>query len=109
MPVMASFREHKNAMTVAEVAELLSVSERQIYQMATDDEIPHFKIGSAVRFDPCLLAAWLEGQISMSSGKEPPFDPLVRKIAAEETLRRDREFGQQQFKTLQEKRASKAN
>jgi len=48
------------AMTVDEVAALLKVSSRHVYQLVKDGKIPHFKVGSAVRFDPDDLAAWLQ-------------------------------------------------
>lgn len=42
----------KSALTVAEVAEMLNVSKRLVYQLVSAGEIPHFKVGSAVRFEP---------------------------------------------------------
>jgi excisionase family DNA binding protein len=46
--------------TVEELANLLSVSERHIYALVHDGQIPHLRIGTAVRFDPLVLCAWLE-------------------------------------------------
>lgn len=52
----------RTAMTVAEVAELLQVSQRHIYQLVQDGHVPHLMIGKAIRFDPDQLGAWLKKQ-----------------------------------------------
>jgi excisionase family DNA binding protein len=57
----------KSAMTVAQVAEILSVSERLIYQLVAAGEVPHFRIGAAVRFEPKTLSAWLNEKLQASS------------------------------------------
>jgi excisionase family DNA binding protein len=48
-----------SALTVADVAELLNVSERQVYKLVAEHRIPCFKIGGSIRFDPFGLALWL--------------------------------------------------
>jgi excisionase family DNA binding protein len=63
----------KTAMNVAEVAALLSVSERLVYQLVSIGEIPHFRVGSAVRFDPAPLLKWLREKMH-ASGKEAEFE-----------------------------------
>jgi excisionase family DNA binding protein len=45
------------ALTVKDVAETLNVSPRLIYQLVQIGEIPHFKVGKAVCFDPHALSA----------------------------------------------------
>ena len=50
----------RSAMTVKELAEKLSLSEREIYKLAATNQIPHFKIGSSIRFDPAAVLEWLE-------------------------------------------------
>jgi excisionase family DNA binding protein len=47
------------ALTVEQLAVLLSMSKRTIYEHAASKRIPCFKIGSSVRFDPDELANWL--------------------------------------------------
>jgi excisionase family DNA binding protein len=47
------------ALTVADVAELLNISERQVYKLVAEYRIPCFKIGGSIRFDPCAVAVWL--------------------------------------------------
>ncbi len=41
------------------VAERLSVSPRMVRKMIAERRIPHFKVGSLVRFDPGDLDDWL--------------------------------------------------
>ena len=53
------------ALTVAEVAVLLNVSERQVYKLAADGRIPCFKIGNSIRFDPAAFASWLRAAEKM--------------------------------------------
>lgn len=46
----------------ARVAELLSVSERYVYQMASEGRIPCVKVGRSVRFRPSEIDAWLDSR-----------------------------------------------
>jgi excisionase family DNA binding protein len=39
-----------SALTVSDIAELLNISERQVYKLAAENGIPSFKIGGSVRF-----------------------------------------------------------
>jgi excisionase family DNA binding protein len=61
------------ALTVSEVAEILNISERQVYKLVSESVIPSFHIGSSIRFDPSLIAAWLRQKaapISVLPGEE---------------------------------------
>ena len=49
-------------MTPAEVAELLGFAAGTILDWAEADRIPHFKIGTALRFRQSEVEAWLEEQ-----------------------------------------------
>jgi excisionase family DNA binding protein len=59
MNLADSLDTRTKALTVPEVAELLNISERQVYKLAASNRIPSFKIGGSVRFDPSTFAAWL--------------------------------------------------
>ena len=37
------------ALTVSDIAELLNISERQVYKLAAEHRIPCFKIGGCIR------------------------------------------------------------
>ena len=47
------------AMKVSELTELLGVDDKHIYRMAARGQLPSFRVGGAVRFDPQEVANWL--------------------------------------------------
>jgi excisionase family DNA binding protein len=53
------------ALRVGDVATLLNLSERQIYKLAAENLIPHFRISGSIRFDPATLAGWLRQKMSV--------------------------------------------
>lgn len=48
--------------TVGEVAHFLAVSESWVYQAARSRAIPSVRVGSAVRFDPSAIRAYVRGE-----------------------------------------------
>jgi excisionase family DNA binding protein len=70
-----------NALTVSDVAELLKVSERQVYKLAAENLIPSFKVGGSVRFDPATIAAWLRQKIGPSSVRPADISRGTRRIS----------------------------
>ncbi len=54
----------KHALVVTDIAELLSISERQVYKLVAKHRIPCFKIGGSIRFDPVAISAWLRQKMS---------------------------------------------
>lgn len=67
MDLADSLEKRTTALTVSDVAALLSISERQVYKLAQDGNIPCFKIGGSVRFDPSAFAAWLRQRMGPAS------------------------------------------
>jgi len=69
-------------LTTREVADLLRVKERKVYDLAAADEIPHRRITGKLLFPAQELRAWIEGTDG-SAGKERPnvlagsHDPLL--------------------------------
>jgi len=62
------------AMKVAELCELLGVDDKHIYRMAARGQLPSFRVGGAVRFDPHEVANWLRlkyGDQSLPAKKSP--------------------------------------
>lgn len=59
------------ALTVSEVAGLLSVSQRQVYKLAAEHRIPCFKIGGSIRFDPLAISTWLRNKMAPASVELP--------------------------------------
>lgn len=53
-------RAFDRAMTVKDVAKLFSVEKGTIYKRARSGDIPSFRVGTSVRFDPKALADWHE-------------------------------------------------
>jgi excisionase family DNA binding protein len=49
---------------VTDIAELLSISERQVYKLVAKHRIPCFKIGGSIRFDPVAISAWLHQKMA---------------------------------------------
>lgn len=50
------------ALTAKDVSKLLQMDTDTIYKAARRGEIPSFRIGTSVRFDPKNLAEWYERQ-----------------------------------------------
>jgi excisionase family DNA binding protein len=54
----------RRALLVTDIAELLSISERQVYKLVAAHRIPCFKIGGSIRFDPLAISVWLRQKMS---------------------------------------------
>ncbi len=59
MTLIQLLESRKKALTVHEVAELLGVSDKHIYEMTADGTLPAFYVGRSVRLDPQDIADWL--------------------------------------------------
>ena len=70
--MLEELKAKRSAMTVKEVAEILSLSQREIYKLAASNQIPHFKIGSSVRFEPSMVLVWLEERMLMPTARRSP-------------------------------------
>lgn len=62
MSLIEIIRGKQEALRVRDLAQVLGVSQQQIYKMAANGEIPSFKVANAVRFDPQETADWLKGK-----------------------------------------------
>ena len=58
------------AMKVSELTELLGVDDKHIYRMAARGQMPSFRLGGAVCFDPQEVAKWLRSKYGAE--KKPP-------------------------------------
>ena len=54
----------RRALVVTDIAELLSISERQVYKLVAAHRIPCFKIGGSIRFDPVAISGWLRQKMA---------------------------------------------
>ena len=60
MSLVEILRGKQEALRVRDLAQILGVSQQQIYKMAANGDIPSFKVANAVRFDPQEAADWLK-------------------------------------------------
>lgn len=58
---------NENLIGVPELAERLGVSASLIYKLVEAKQIPHYRIASAIRFDPADIDAWLAKSGSRSA------------------------------------------
>ncbi len=68
--------------TTKEVAELLRVKERKVYDLAAAGEIPHRRITGKLLFPSAEVLAWIEGRSGDAPSERPPVltgshDPLL--------------------------------
>jgi len=47
-------------LTLPNLAQLLQLSKSKVYKLVERGEIPHYRIGSSIRFDPDEIRVWLE-------------------------------------------------
>src|SRR5947208_3633363 len=59
MTLIERLERRQEALTVQQVAELLRVSDKHIYEMTADGSLPAFHVGRSIRLDPQDIADWL--------------------------------------------------
>jgi excisionase family DNA binding protein len=69
MSILKKLREQTRPLGVKEVAELFDVTESTIQRWIRRGEIPAIRVSDTIRFDPGVLADWIE-QRSIA-GREP--------------------------------------
>src|SRR5947209_4620021 len=72
MTLIQILESRREALTVQEVAELLGVSDKHIYEMIADGRLPAFRVGRSVRLDPQDVADWLRAKrpVAANTGKQ---------------------------------------
>jgi excisionase family DNA binding protein len=58
--------------TAAEVSALTKLATSTIYEGVRDGEIPHLRIGHAIRFRPADVKAWLDSHVKPGRSRELP-------------------------------------
>lgn len=53
---------HKKALTVAELAGVLTLSSKQVHALVAKGYIPSYRIAESIRFDPVRVGSWLRSQ-----------------------------------------------
>jgi len=69
MTLVEQLRAHETALTVADLAQLLGVAIRTVYKEVEDGRIPFFRLRTSIRFDPGLIADWLQAKMPPQSFK----------------------------------------
>ncbi len=67
MTLIDRLEGRQEALTVQEVADLLGVSDKHIYEMTADGTLPSFHVGRSIRLDPQEVADWLRRKKSPAS------------------------------------------
>jgi excisionase family DNA binding protein len=70
--MLEELKAKRSAMTVKEIADILSLSPREIYRLAATNQIPHFRIGASVRFDARTVLVWLESRMQTPATRYSP-------------------------------------
>ncbi len=68
MSILKKLREQTRPLGVKEIAELFDVSEATIQRWVRRGEIPAIRVSDTIRFDPSILADWIE-QRSIASAE----------------------------------------
>ena len=71
--MLEELKAKRSAITVKELAGVLNLSSREIYRLAATNQIPHFRIGASVRFEPKMISAWLEARMQMPATRYSPY------------------------------------
>ena len=57
---------------IAEVCELLNISRTHCYELITRGELPHVRLGNALRIPECLLDQYLASRAVLPPGQRWP-------------------------------------
>jgi excisionase family DNA binding protein len=68
MSILKKLRKQTRPLGVREIAELFDVSETTIQRWVRGREVPAIRIADTIRFDPGILADWIE-QRSIAGGE----------------------------------------
>jgi excisionase family DNA binding protein len=64
MRLADELEKRKNALTVRELALLLSLSEKLLYRLIRQGALPALRVGTSVRLDPTVTANWIRGRVT---------------------------------------------
>jgi len=68
--LIEELESRRGGIKVADLAGILGVDDKHIYRLAARGQIPSFRIGGAVRFDPQEVAEWLRAKYGFET--RPP-------------------------------------
>lgn len=64
--------------TLREVADYLKVTDRTIYRLLSEKQIPAFKVGGAWRFRRAELDTWIKQRTVADAYEEPVHAPVAK-------------------------------
>jgi len=62
LTLVEALASSKKALRIKDLVELFDCSDSKLYELVRDDRIPHFRVGSSIRFDPLVLSRWVQGK-----------------------------------------------
>jgi excisionase family DNA binding protein len=68
MSILKTLRERADPLNVVELAKLVDVTEATVQRWVRKRQIPSIRIGDIIRFDPAMLADWIELQSATARG-----------------------------------------
>ena len=60
--ISSQIRKHKGFLSARELAQIMGVCRGTIFRKAAKRQIPSYKFGLTLRFDPKAVADWLESK-----------------------------------------------
>ncbi|MDA3800167.1 MAG: PTS sugar transporter subunit IIA [Kiritimatiellae bacterium] len=95
--------KHEDILTVEEVAKILKVSERTVYDWAKRGDIPCGKLGSTWRFKRDDVAKWVDSKLSKSSSASAEVMQIKSVLSEDNVLFIDSETKEEALSLLIEK------
>jgi excisionase family DNA binding protein len=78
MSILKNLRGRTAPLNVKDLAELLDVTEATIQRWVRRHQVPAIRVGDIIRFDPCMLADWIELQAAASQRYQDGINRLIR-------------------------------
>ena len=78
MSILKNLRGRTAPLNVKDFAELLDVTEGTIQRWVRRNQVPAIRVGDVIRFDPGMLADWVELQAAGSQRIQDGINRLIR-------------------------------
>ena len=78
MSILKNLRGRTAPLNVKDFAELLDVTEGTIQRWVRRNQVPAIRVGDVIRFDPGILADWIEVQAAASQRYQDGINRLIR-------------------------------
>ena len=78
MSILKNLRGRTAPLNVKDLAELLDVTEGTIQRWVRRHQVPAIRVGDVIRFDPGMLADWIELQAAASQRYQDAINRLIR-------------------------------